>query len=446
MDWIKNLTGKRLGKDNKSIEYYNDRTQFQRDYDRIIFSSPFRKMQNKTQVFPLPGSIFVHNRLTHSLEVASVGRSLGVIFSNKLKDNYPQITNKLIDELGTIVATACLAHDMGNPCFGHAGEKAISHFFEKNPGLDIKEKIQKEQWNDLINFEGNANAFRILTQNNKQIENPFSLTYNTLAAIIKYPCESTASKDKTKISQKKYGFFNSEKTFFTEVVKQCGMLSVQEDPVVYYRHPLVFLVEAADDICYNIIDVEDAHRLKILSTDETENLLFPLMGENIKNIKDRAYKIFDSEERISFLRAKAINSLIYFCSEAYWKHYPEISNAALNKDIKNTLDSQLIEQLKFIEKISIEKIYNHPAVLEKEIAGYKVIEGLLEEFVPAVIEDKKSHYNSKILKLLPEKYLTQSSDFYEKIMLILDFISGMTDNYAVEIFRKLKGISFPEIH
>lgn len=448
MDWNKLLSITRLGKedDSKPQNQDYDRSQFQRDYDRIIFSSPFRRLQNKTQVFPLPGSVFVHNRLTHSLEVASVGRSLGTIFANKLKDLNQYKDNYLISEIGNIVATACLAHDMGNPSFGHSGEKSISHYFEKQRGLNIKENVTTEQWHDLINFEGNANAFRILTHKfNGREESPYSLTYSTLATLVKYPCESIAGNDKTKIHQKKYGFFNSEKQTFEKIAYHLDLMQFNSNPDIYYRHPLVFLVEAADDICYNIIDVEDAHRLKIFSTDEVEAMFLPLMGDEMQKVKERARKITDANDRISFLRAKAINSLIYYCSEAFWNYQDDIIKGIHNKDIKNSMDNQFVEQLKVIEKISIEKIYNHPTVLEKEIAGYKVIAGLLEEFVPAVLEEKKSHYNDKLIRLMPGQFQIKTNDTYEKVQSVLDMVSGMTDLYAVELYRKIKGISFPEM-
>lgn len=448
MDWNKLLSTTRLGKENepKSGNPDNERSQFQRDYDRIIFSSPFRRLQNKTQVFPLPGSVFVHNRLTHSLEVASVGRSLGNIFANKLKNLEPYKNNYLIAEIGNIVATACLAHDMGNPSFGHSGEEAISHFFRNETQLSIKEKLTDAQWLDLINFEGNANAFRILTHEfNGRIESPYSLTYSTLATLVKYPCESKAGKDKTKIYQKKFGFFQSEKETYKKIANELEIISFSKEPEIYYRHPLVFLMEAADDICYNIIDVEDAHRLKIFSTSDVEDLFLPLMGYDIQKVKERASKITDAKDKISFLRAKAINSLIYHSSETFWNHHEEICKADYNKDIKSGLDSSLSQQLKLISEISVEKIYNHRTVLEKEIAGYKVIAGLLEEFVPAAIEEKKSHYNEKLLRLMPSQHQLAEGSIYEKVQSVLDFIAGMTDLYAVELYRKIKGISFPDL-
>jgi dGTPase len=378
--------------------------------------------------------------------MASVGRSLGNIFANKLKYEPQYKDNYLISEIGNIVATVCLAHDMGNPSFGHSGEKSISHFFMKEKSLNIKEEVTSEQWHDLINFEGNANAFRILTHEfNGRVESPFSLTYSTLATLVKYPCESISEKDKNKIHQKKYGFFNSEKQTFEKIAHHLDLIQFNINPDSYYRHPLVFLVEAADDICYNIIDVEDAHRLKIFSTHEVEDMFLPLMGDDLQKVKDRAHKIIDANDRISFLRAKAINNLINQCSDTFWKLQDTICSGKHNKDIKSSLDSQFVEQLKVIERFSIDKIYNHQTVLEKEIAGYKVIAGLLEEFVPAVLEENKSHYNEKLIKLMPGQYQIQSEDTYSNVQTVLDFVSGMTDLYAVELYRKIKGISFPEM-
>ena len=237
-----------------SLFHSHDRSQFQRDYDRLIFSSPFRRLQNKTQVFPLPGNIFVHNRLTHSLEVASVGRSLGNKIAQFLKQNRIQMENpELLEEIGTIVSSACLAHDLGNPPFGHSGEEAISYFFSEGEGRYFKKLLSDEEWTDLSHFEGNANAFRLLTHSfNGRRPGGYTMTYTTLASIVKYPFESTCATHKGF----KYGFFQSEKEIFRQVAEELGLLQVEEHPLQYVRHPLVYLVEAADDICYQIMDID----------------------------------------------------------------------------------------------------------------------------------------------------------------------------------------------
>jgi dGTPase len=446
MNWKKLLSAKRWGQE----QYYQEssdepRSDFQRDYDRIIFSSPFRRLQNKTQVFPLPGSIFVHNRLTHSLEVASVGRSLGTIFYNTKKKHNKDIDLEipLLQEIGNIVSAACLAHDLGNPAFGHSGESAISHYFKEGAGAQYKDQVTKEQWHDLISFEGNANALRVLTYPFVgKGDGSFSLTYSTLAAIAKYPCASIAGSKKDKIYLKKYGFFQSEQSTFSKIAAELGISQVQEIPLIYKRHPLVYLVEAADDICYNIIDLEDAHRLKILNYQEVESLLLTVCNEDA--LKDRLLTMEDADAKISLLRAKAISKLIMLCSQVFYENEETILNGDFNKGLIEAIEEPYLEAIKKIKKVSEEKIYNYSSVVQIEIAGYKVMGGLLEEFIPAYLNNQ-THYHKKLVKLIPKQFLTNETDTYSKIQTVLDFVSGMTDIYAVELFRKIKGISFPSI-
>jgi dGTPase len=446
MRWEKLLSAKRWGSEDKNIEDQAEaRSEFQRDYDRLIFSSPFRRLQNKTQVFPLPGSIFVHNRLTHSLEVASVGRSLGRIFYNRLKKSRPDLDNELplIRDIGNIVAASCLAHDLGNPAFGHSGEAAISYYFTHGAGLTYKDKVTEAQWQDLTNFEGNANAFRILTHPYAgKGYGSFALTYSTLASIAKYPCESLAGHDKSKIYRKKYGFFQSEQTGFQKIATELGLAKVEDNFLIYKRHPIVYLVEAADDICYNIIDLEDAHRLKILSYHEVADLLLPL--SNDPHIKERLDDIDDDDAKISLLRAKAINTLIGACSELFYNEQEVIMQGDFNHSLIDRINEPLRSVMKNIEAISIKKIYNYSSVVQIEVAGYKVMGGLLEEFIPAYLNNN-SHYSRKLVELIPKQFITRQTSDYAKIQTVLDFVSGMTDLYAVELFRKIKGISFPSI-
>jgi len=446
MNWQQLLSAERLGMEGKVNLSDHDfaRSQFQRDYDRIIFSSPFRRLQNKTQVFPLPGSIFVHNRLTHSLEVASVGRSLGNILANHLRNDLQTRDNPFLSEIGNIVSAACLAHDLGNPSFGHSGEKAISRYFTDGDGRKYKEALTEVQWRDISNFEGNANAFRILTHIfHGKNESQFALTYSTLAALVKYPCESVAGGDKSKVYQKKYGFFTSETSTFKTIAEKLGLITFQQSPLICYRHPLTFLVEAADDICYYIIDLEDAHRLGVLSDVEVFNLLKDILGNDSVTLQ-RYQDIDDSNDRVSFLRAKCINKLIIECSNVFIQHLPAIMNGEFNASLTGSLPDQYLGSLKEIDKISIDKIYNFRTVVEKEIAGYKVMSGLLEEFVPAVMEGS-THYYDKLKKLIPSQFAPSNEMPYYKIQSVLDFVSGMTDLYAVELFRKIKGISFPVV-
>jgi dGTPase len=446
MNWDKLLSAKRWGYEDKYIANHIDaRSEFQRDYDRIIFSSPFRRLQNKTQVFPLPGSVFVHNRLTHSLEVASVGRSLGRMHFNRMLKEDPDVEKKypLISEIGNMIAAACLAHDLGNPAFGHSGESAISHYFAEGAGKDYKDTVTARQWEDLTHFEGNANALRLLTyQFAGKGRGSLALTYSTIASIAKYPCSSIAGHKKGIINQKKYGFFASEQRDFEKIANDLGLIRVEGDELVYKRHPLVYLVEAADDICYNVVDLEDAHRLKILSYEEVKELLMPLC--TIPRMEQRLEEFDDNDAKVGYLRAIAINTLVTQCSNLFYDKQEEIMNGDFNSALMDAIEEPLRSAMKAIEKVSVKKIYNYSSVVQKEVAGYKVMGGLLEEFIPAYLKNN-SKYHQKLIELIPKQFLTKADDDYSKIQTVLDFVSGMTDLYAVELFRKIKGISFPSM-
>lgn len=428
------------------------RTEFQRDFDRLIFSSPFRRLQNKTQVFPLPGSVFVHNRLTHSLEVASVGRSLGKIAGAHIADTYAADLEGLSDEfyrynLAEVIAAGCLAHDIGNPAFGHSGEKAISNFFTSS-GVD-EDLFSAGEWQDLTNFEGNANAFRILTnQFEGRLPGGYMITYATLATILKYPCESTATTKAFK-HRKKYGFFQTEKQLFTDIAGELGMIKEQNAPLCYNRHPFVYLLEAADDICYRIIDFEDGHRLRILSDDEIKTGLLDMIAgigraeDNIDKIKRTFDAIGDKNERIGYLRSRAINTLIMQAADVFTQNLPLILEGKFNNTLIDHIEDNC-PALKNIAKISVEKLYNHNTVLELEVAGYNVMYDLLETIIPGALKtkDKRSHLEQKALKLVPAQFGDFADDKspYTKALNVLDYVSGMTDLYATELYRKIKGI------
>jgi len=428
------------------------RTSFLRDYDRIIFSSAFRRLQNKTQVFPLPGPVFVHNRLTHSLEVASVGRSLGKAVGDAIADKHAGNGENFKEfykyELPSVIAAGCLAHDIGNPPFGHSGEDAIRNFFRGLQGeaKDRFETLSQNQQRDFLFFEGNANAFRTLTHHfNEPSPGGFRLTYATLASIVKYPCESIAGGNKKKVHTKKYGFFDSEKETYRTIAEQLGIVKGQDDPMVYVRYPLVYLVEAADDICYNIIDLEDAHRLGILSHEKVLELMMAFFeGKEKQDVESTGASAQSVNDQIAYLRAKCIHVLIMACSDVFWSNRHEILNGTYNKSLTDDITGHIHTALKNIEEISYKKIYNYHTVVEIEVAGYQIIGGLLEEFVPAII-NPGSHYNKKLLALIPGQFTPLGDSVYEKIQSVVDFISGMTDLYAIEMYRKIKGISIPTI-
>ncbi|MGC4129135.1 MAG: deoxyguanosinetriphosphate triphosphohydrolase [Bergeyella sp.] len=447
MDLNTIFTSQRTGNHGSTT---SSRTDFQRDYDRIIFSSAFRRLQNKTQVFPLPGSVFVHNRLTHSLEVSSVGRSLGTLAGEFIVDHYgneisEESRNFYLHNLNHVIASACLCHDIGNPAFGHSGEDAIASYFERNES-DLKQKFSEKEWSDLLNFEGNANAVRVLTNQQKgKDKGGLQLTFTTLASIAKYPCESVA-KNKKVINRKKFGFFQNEKETFLEIAKGTAMITESEEPVIFKRHPFVWLVEAADDICYNIIDMEDAHRLGIVNTSDCENLFIDLIkseNSDLSRVEDKLGIITNKNERISYLRAKVINALINQSIEIFRKNFDKILNGTLDKALLDIYKNDN-PALQHIEDFSIEKIYNHRAVVEIENAGYNVMYELLNHFIPSVLkpQDERKSYDKKALKLVPGqfRYDEAGSSDYQKTLGIIDYVSGMTDNYATDLYRKIKGI------
>ncbi|MGB6083720.1 dGTP triphosphohydrolase [Moheibacter sp.] len=438
---------KRLG-----VNHTKDtRSEYQRDFDRIIFSSAFRRLQNKTQVFPLPGSVFVHNRLTHSLEVASVGRSLGSLAGEfivkKFKDQLTKESRQFYrHNLYNVISSACLCHDIGNPAFGHSGEDAIASYFERNES-SLKNKFTDKEWADFIHFEGNANAIRILTQQQTgKSEASFGLTFATLVSIAKYPCESVA-KNKKILHRKKFGFFQAEKENFLKLADESKMIQESENPIIYKRHPFVWLVEAADDICYNIIDLEDSHRLGIIDHDKCVKLLEELIAsfdpKGIEKVKLRLNEISDKNEKISYLRAKSIGQLIRVAAEAFEENFEAICNGSLEKPLldcvkeKNENSARILKE---IEAFSIEFIYNHHSVVEIENAGYNVMYELLSHFAEPILKSNRSKWEEKAVKLIPSQFLYEDGTDYQKMLGVLDFVSGMTDNYATELYRRIKGI------
>ena len=451
LDWNKLLTEKRLGQEDEAYEKSNiARSQFHRDYDRIIFSSPFRRLQNKTQVFPLPGSIFVHNRLTHSLEVASVGRSLGNLVAIGLKERKVIEHTAMLDDIGAIVSTACLAHDLGNPPFGHSGEKAISKYFIEHNNKLLQYYLDKNHIKDLTNFEGNANAFRLLThQFTGRRRGGFGLTYSSIATLLKYPCTSEVFGTKES-PYKKYGVFQTEKDIFRQVMNELDIPKLSPDENVYGRHPLVFMVEAADDICYQIVDLEDAHRLNILSTEQTKKLMLAFFDATsdttqLNSITKLINSVDDENEQITILRSRVINKLIEECTKVFWRKYSEIMNCNYHSNLIDDIDSSYKKALEEVKSVAVSKIYNARSVIEIQIAGHKILGELLSEFIDAVLKND-SLYTNQLLQLLPVQLVCKTNDPQDQIMSVVDFIAGMTDIYALELYRKIKGISFSVSH
>jgi dGTPase len=452
LDWKLLLTDDRLGIEHSQSTKKDGRSQFQKDFDRIVFSPAFRRLQDKTQVFPLPESDFVHTRLTHSLEVSVVGRSVGNLVGERILSRHPKLKKDFTQfHFGEIVAAACLAHDIGNPPFGHSGEDAIAEYFKNGNGNKFKEEINSEKkWNDLIRFEGNAQGFRIITKLlNRDVNGGLQLTYATLSALNKYPKESLTDLEITSLSghkniYKKFGFFQSEKEIFKLVADKTGLGKLDgSEKYLWNRNPLSLLVEASDDICYSIMDLEDGFRLGLLSFKETENLLLPLIHK--KDLK--GYRNRDDNEKVGYLRAKAISDLVNDIADVFIESEKEILAGKFSNELVTVIKKS--KSLKKIEKASIEKIYRHRSVVEREAAGYEVLGGLLDTFISAYneySEDKLSPKNRAIINLLPKRIFygeKENPELYYRLLRIIDFVSGMTDSYAVSIYRKIKGISLP---
>ena len=443
MEWKQLISNKRFGQEHKHAERHDDRSEFKRDYDRLIFSSAFRRLQNKTQVFPLPGSIFVHNRLTHSLEVASVGMSIGNDISRRVIQKRPELKDTLVEEIGTIVSAACLAHDLGNPPFGHSGEKAIQTFFSEGPGQKIKSMVSSEFWDDITHFEGNANAFRILTHRFKgRRQGGFVMTYSMLASIVKYPFASCLAGN-----HGKFGFFASETESYRKIADELGIFckSAPGEPLKYARHPLVYMVEAADDICYEIMDIEDSHKLKILSFAETEHLLLSFFDEDIQQkIRQRIIdeELTDENEKVVYMRASVIGKLENECVAAFLAHEEEILAGTFEGSLIDHISERQKKAYKECEKISYSKIYQSKPVLDIELSGYQIMATLMEVFIEAAVNPSR-FYSKQLLRRVSNQYDIENENLEERIMAVIDYISGMTDIYALDIYQKINGISLP---
>lgn len=437
MNWKSLLSAQR---DARAQNFADIRNEFQRDYDRIIFSNVFRRLQNKTQVFPLPGSQMVHNRLTHSLEVASVGRSIARKVSKQLAERFGNDFLNEIYDIDTIVSTACLAHDLGNPPFGHSGEETISSYFKDWNGKSLKTEIPENQWSDLISFEGNANAFRQLThQFRGRREGGFSLTYASLATLIKYPYPSFDKGDR-----KKYNVFNSEIETFEKVMRGCGIPKIDDNMPIYARHPLSYMMEAADDICYLILDMEDAHKRGIIQTSAIEEHFTAFMNEATDSWfferREQIYKtVTDANERMAFLRATVINKLVDCVSKVFIENYDDIMEGTFKKSLISHLSEYENKALESCRNFSVSNIYKHPSVVKIEVTGFNIIGNLMSEFIHAMLH-QDSVYSKKLLSLIPEQFMTDRTDTYSKIQVVLDYISNMTDLYAVQLYKDLRGI------
>ncbi|MDR0422940.1 MAG: dNTP triphosphohydrolase [Proteiniphilum sp.] len=442
MNWERLLSAKRFGMEHYDGAKKHERTEYQRDYDRLIFSSPFRRLQNKTQVFPLPGSVFVHNRLTHSLEVASVGRSMGESVGRELRRKYPD-SKAHFEEIGSIVSAACLAHDMGNPPFGHSGEKAISTFFSEGKGACLRREVEGEgnRWSDFTCFEGNANAIRLLMHRFRgRRKGGFAMTYSTLASIVKYPCSSELSGGKSK-----FGFFASEEEDYRLIADDLGIFRRRERPLQFARYPLVYLVEAADDICYQMMDIEDAQKLRILSAEKAIELLLGFFdGESRQRRTATLSYVSDVNEQIAYLRSGVIGLLVDECAALFLRNEGRILAGEFAGSLVGNISPVAAKAYGRCADFALRHIYRSRDVLDIELAGHRIIGYLLEVFTDAICSPGHA-YSGLLLDRIPEQYETDSGSLYGKIQSVIDFISGMTDVYALDLYRKITGIGLPDV-
>lgn len=444
MQWEQLLSLKRQGDTSKRLRKEQDDTRlgFEVDYDRVIFSAAFRSLQDKTQVIPLSKTDFVHTRLTHSLEVSVVGRSLGRLVGKKILEKYPylrEVHGYQANDFGAIVAAAALAHDIGNPPFGHSGEKAIGEYFSIGNGQKFKDQLTAKEWQDLIDFEGNANGFSVLTSSRPGVEGGLRLTYATLGAFMKYPKESLPKKPTSNIADKKYGFFQQDKAFFKDVAEELGLIPNKSgEDIGYERHPLAYLVEAADDICYTIIDFEDGINLGLVSEDYALEYLIKLVKDSIDTSKYNA--LTTKEDRISYLRALAIGSLINDAVNVFVENEELILQGKFPFAL--TDKSKYKAQMNDIIKLSVKNIYQSREVIEKEINGYQIINNLLDKFITAYnnkFEGNETNFDKLLLKILPEKHHLEKETLYERLLHICHFVSMLTDGNALkynQIIRK----------
>lgn len=445
MHWEQLLSLKKQGDTSKRLRREQDETRlgFEVDYDRIIFSSAFRSLQDKTQVIPLSKTDFVHTRLTHSLEVSVVGRSLGRLVGKKIIEKHPHlhdIHGFQMNDFGAIVAAAALAHDIGNPPFGHSGEKAIGEYFKIGRGQQYKGLANDKQWQDLIDFEGNANGFNLLTATRPGIEGGLRISYATLGAFMKYPKESLPKKPTPNIADKKYGFFQCDKEFFKDVATDLGLIPNKTgDDVGYERHPLAYLVEAADDICYTIIDFEDGINLGLIPEEFALEYLIKLVKNSIDVAKYNT--LTTKEDRISYLRALAISRLIGDAVNVFLDNEELILAGKYPHAL--TDQGQYTAQMRDIINLSVKNIYQSREVVEKEVIGYRIINTLLDTFCTAYnnkFEGKAGNYDKLILKLLPEKFVTEKMELYDRLMHICHFVSTLTDGKALLLYNTITGI------
>ena len=437
MDWRRLLSARRLG--HQGAEPVSPaRSPFQKDWDRVVFSSAFRRLQDKTQVHSLPESDYVRTRLTHSMEVSSVGRSLGALVGQTVVQRHDLADAVSAAEFGHIVAAACLAHDIGNPPFGHFGEDTIRHWFaDAEGGAALLEPLAPAERADLLGFEGNAQGFRIVTRlQNWRDAGGLRLTCATLAAFTKYPHGSRANGQAP--NPGKFGFFQAERDLFAEVAAEVGLVPDGGDNA-WCRHPLAYLLEAADDICYRVVDLEDGYKLGRITFADAEGLLRELVGRT----PPRYAGIADESWRIAYLRAKAIGQLIDDAAQVFLDHESDIMAGCFAGDL--LARTRAMRTLDTIDHVTRTRVFETRERFQTEIAGAEILTALLAAFANALLERERAGNSASpraeaLLRLLPDlPPVTESR--YHWLLRVTDFVSGMTDSYALTQFRRLKGFA-----
>ncbi|MGO3260380.1 MAG: dGTP triphosphohydrolase [Mesonia sp.] len=443
MNWEQLLSLKKYGDTQKRLRLDQDDTRlgFEVDYDRIIFSSAFRSLQDKTQVIPLSKTDFAHTRLTHSLEVSVVGRSLGRIAGKKVIEKHPHLAathGYHFNDFGAIVAAAALAHDIGNPPFGHSGEKAIGEYFLNGKGFRFKEKLSEKQYHDLTHFEGNANGFKLVTETKSGNKDGLRLSYATLGAFMKYPKESLPHKPSKAVHDKKFGYFQTEKEIFKDVAEDLGLLKTGNETDIHYkRHPLSFLVEAADDICYTIIDFEDGINLGLIEEEKALELLIKLVEKNIR--PENYSQLTSTQSRLSYLRSLAISTLIQEAANIFIENEEKILNGEFQTSLLDK--SKYKVQIEDIINISIQNIYQSQDVTEKEITGYQIINTILDKFCNSA--ERKSNQSATNYDILISqtylKDLDEEQDIHKWLIDISSYVASLSDGNALRIYQKING-------
>ena len=415
------------------------RNPFLADYDRIIFSSSFRRLARKTQVHPLVRNDHIHNRLTHSLEVSCVGRSLGLGVGAALRQRGDLPPDFTPDHLGQIIQAACLAHDIGNPPFGHAGEEAIRDWFKASGHKEQYFKnLQPSEWADFTAFDGNAQGFRVINalENNKD-KGGFRLTFPIIAALVKYPRSAYEAQG---LGKSKFNFYTAERALFAEIFDALGLARGG----VCRRHPLSYLLEAADDICYRIIDMEDARELRIISYADFKEAMTPLLDAAC--LDDPRLECMDSDRRrTSMLRTTAMGRMIPSITQTFMDNYEAIMAGSLEGSLLNHAREDVAGFMSAAGRVFNSKIMNNPQKTALEIGTYTLYRRLLDVFIPACFNFTKgntmSYQETRALTLMGANAPGKDDSLYMAYLRVLDFVSGMTDDYATFISQQFSGTS-----